>query len=585
LRRLKQDEKAIEYALKNLPEKLEDVYIRIFELIPKEDWPFVRHTLRWIYVYNVIHNGRSIAVQTILESFEHSIINQPVKYRFYDENSLKDVCGCLVRISYGPVMGYDHLGVIATGASYAHYTVREFLEDYCVRESPVASFGISWDSVLVESLETALIHATKTPIQWDDSHFGAPLDAAKPYANIAVLQWPIYVAVCAACSLSSLPPHFIKNSSDRLWNLYQLLLQQWFDSTERLLCMRRCSEVFLKELRVATTYVFADIVSPTWQKPLSTLVPLLFLGESNNFILADWFLQSMTDYIRILEQPILFTMPHSLHGSDCSEDKDYEFGGSLVEVFAQLSQSFPNSFQFLLDKDAPTSDPTSLLLSHLGVHVHLEEYTMCEYCPDLCGRLIRLGASVKGEGYQVTPLQMAAYNVDVDAVKLLLGKGADPNGIGNPDGIQWGERNILHRYNVLAGVSPLGCCLRVENEYADRVSEISDGRSEIANLLHKERKLCLSSERRGSENEDGGDVDEEEEEEEEEDEEEDEEEEEEEEEEGYEEGEDEDEEIQDDLGPSGGGERDSADNAKSEVAERESSAANGCARPLKRARY
>jgi len=160
---------------------------------------------------------------------------------------------------------------------------------------------------------------------------------------------------------------------------------------------------------------------------------------------------------------------------------------------------------------------------------------MCEDCPSLCGRLIDLGASAKGEGYQITPLQIAAYNLDAEAVKFLPDFGADPNGIGNPEGIQWGERNILHRYNVLAGKSSLECCLRVKNEYAAKLP-FSDDRIEIADLFHKYGVLCLSSERSGSEDEDGGCVDEEEEEEE-----------------GYEdEEEDEDEEIQDELGPSGG---------------------------------
>jgi len=195
-----------------------------------------------------------------------ALLTSRLKNRFYDENSLKDVCGCLVRISYRPVMGYNQFSVTATGASYAHYTVREFLEGCCVRESPAASFGISGDSVLVESLEMALTYATKTPIQWDDSHFNAPLDAADSCTNIAILRWPVYVAVCAARSLHSLPSGFIMKSSNRLWKLYQLLVQEWFDSTERLLCMRQCNKVFFWELGNNTISTFTDIVSPTWQK-------------------------------------------------------------------------------------------------------------------------------------------------------------------------------------------------------------------------------------------------------------------------------------------------------------------------------
>jgi hypothetical protein len=104
-----------------------------------------------------------MAIRTILESFEATQTDSQVRRRFYDENILMDVCGCLIRVSHGPdlnnITRFHSPDIEAECASFAHYTVREFLEGTRVTEGLSFGFGISRDSVLLDSFETALIHA------------------------------------------------------------------------------------------------------------------------------------------------------------------------------------------------------------------------------------------------------------------------------------------------------------------------------------------------------------------------------------------------------------------------------------------
>jgi hypothetical protein len=381
------------------------------------------------------------------------------------------------------VIDYGFGDVKSTGASYAHYTVREFLEGNRVTQSLASSFGICRESVIVDSLEATLITATTKPLQWDDSHFSMDVFEDDNSNEKGVLVcWSIYAALSAINGLYNLPLELVVQSSDRLWSLYQMLLQICIEFRDNLGHMSNLIWGIAGEKSFGC-HDFLDIVQPTWQGDVSTFVQLLFSGESQeNMILADWFLRSLTDYRSIFEQPTLFILEFVLHGSDYTSFQEYEFEGSILEIFAQLYQYFPEAFRFLLGKDMGTGNPTALLLSHLGVHIFLPDYELCDQCPSLCTRLIDLGASVQGKGYLIAPLQIAVYTLDVDAVELLLGYGADPQGVGNPDGIRWGEKSVLNRYNVLEGKSPLECLL-VPSSYTESAQIDGQVRWRLATIL------------------------------------------------------------------------------------------------------
>jgi hypothetical protein len=469
LRRLKQDESAIENALKNLPEKLEDVYIRIFELIPTEDWPIVRHTLRWIYFHGEIFDGQPMSIFTIIKAFESTECDPIAKNRFYDESGIKDVCGCLIKISTDVDFGISIDGIMRQSASYAHYTVCEFLESDRILHGPTSYFELSYNSVLAELFETALSHATNKlaprtgnrdePDAEDDDDSG-------PERGELDFQWRDFAFISAMLGLYSLPFDVILTSGGARWNqLLQLIgarINPPFSRRDG-----KIEKVVYSLLTSSHAYPGAimDLESLAGtSKYWEAVTKLLFVSEARGeFSLATRILECSTPG-DLAHQDIYFEFLYAQHESDFDDERTYLFAGSPAEIFSQLWRHFPKSFEFLLNQPKLRHNPTFLLLSHLGVHKTIRrQYGMCPSCPALSRRLIDCGASVNGQGYQITPLQIAASNVDGDAIELLLAHEADPNGVGDADGISWGESSVLHRYQALSGIPPLEC-LRIDHE-------------------------------------------------------------------------------------------------------------------------
>ena len=124
LQRLKLERPVIESPLKNLPKTLYETYDRILQAIPEEDRVFVHHVLHWIEINNMILPKRNIACQLLLEGVALSMASTKTEEigRFYDVYTLRELCGCLVRVS-------DDSDAFPFGqASFAHYTVEEYLE-------------------------------------------------------------------------------------------------------------------------------------------------------------------------------------------------------------------------------------------------------------------------------------------------------------------------------------------------------------------------------------------------------------------------------------------------------------------------
>ena len=134
LQRLKHERNVIHEALANLPKTLGETYDRILLQIPREEQSAVLYTLHWIIHHNELYQGKGIpcaillqAVSVTVEKFSDSTVGQNVTV--YDEETLRELCGCLISITseWTPnQLGEDDRAIPTV--SLAHYTVREYLD-------------------------------------------------------------------------------------------------------------------------------------------------------------------------------------------------------------------------------------------------------------------------------------------------------------------------------------------------------------------------------------------------------------------------------------------------------------------------
>src|SRR4051812_15404910 len=112
------DADVIRNALADLPKTLDETYERIFLAIPREDWPFVRHVLTWIHFHSNLYS-ENIPSATLLQAAGQTDagLNTSSPEYFYDEESVKEICGCLVNVERPNASSPSFV-------SFAHYTVR-----------------------------------------------------------------------------------------------------------------------------------------------------------------------------------------------------------------------------------------------------------------------------------------------------------------------------------------------------------------------------------------------------------------------------------------------------------------------------
>lgn len=361
MRRLKQDEDIIKRALRNLPKKLEDIYVQIFELIPK-DWPIVRHTLRCIYFHNSLFNSNALSLHTILDIFEHTETSS----QLYNEENLMEILGCLIRLSYGIIVGTNISDIKSNGPSFAHYTVREFLEGKRVSEGMNEIFASSGDIVLLNLFERVLEQATQEPVL-----DGLALDELTT-GSVHELSWRNYALMSATVGLYTLPRRQWFESRGRLRHLCQEFVRAF--STRHPDCDHLGSIIQyaltfrnIPEILTSTNFQF-----PRENEDLAILSLLLIISEPNrNFSLAQAFIQDCQAADPDVLQHHIFFRFYSDYTRSLKEPHWYEFNEfneSLVNAYAQLSWVLPNAFEFLINQSERIENPTLTLLSHIGAY-------------------------------------------------------------------------------------------------------------------------------------------------------------------------------------------------------------------------
>jgi hypothetical protein len=479
LQRLKCERHIVRNALATLPKTLDETYERVFLCIPREEWPFVHHALQWIHYHNELYHGEGIPCSTLLNAIQRSIDPLDERYddQFYDVDRLRELCGCLIHVT---AEDPSHTGTLKTvvGISFAHYTVREYLDSARILTGPTASFAISTRAIKQQFTEIALREAKnfQLPDEWTSDTF--LLHESKVHDRL-------YGDLALYCLASALVSITIWQEEicqlNRLFDLVKEFLDPTKPHFDDLCTATNIISIFTLLFLDAEWYDEFQFCNISWQPAPNKADDVILL---NLFLMSGFSVSSLAkkfleegDVKNLVSSRLTFTKSvwNVLSEGDAEV---YSFNGSIIEVMAQCAFRNPGNFKLLLNNSTGLYDPSDILVSFIGSHGDcFPSYGLLEH-------ILQAGADPNVKGYRVTPLQMATVSWDYIGVRMLLEAGADPNCIGDKDGVQWEAKALLGRFNFLHGLTPLyihrnlGCILKDRRQDA-RASEARG----IASLL------------------------------------------------------------------------------------------------------
>lgn len=456
LKRLRPDISTIRAALSNLPKTLDETYERIFLTIPVDDWLSVQHVFQWLVYHNDLF-GNNIPLSTLLQAVQQSTAS----FLSHDANQLHDLedlrerCGCLIMVEQEETLGYRKKTVChqRSTVSFAHYTVKEYLQSSRISQKEVGFFAIAQEKFQKHFAGIAFRQALA--IQPD---ILGEYDEAEDTGFIHGLldaDFKLYCGVSSVLQLYFWPKAISSDSS--LMEFSEALVdpnRPAYLGFENLLHFIGQGDLFLDR----DLFPEDQFWGITWrQKPdLDAAVLLSFLvtsGDSSktpHLALAFIKTHSMPT---ILTQQLHITK-ELLYVFDLSFRNRYDFVGSIPEIIAQWASRQPGAFDFVLDLISEYGAIHFDLSKILLLYVHCHQSCFCEESCCL-KRLLRLGASANGpKGAFVTPLQIAVACWDFNGVEMLLNAGAEPNEIGQ-NGSGWSQSLFMERYNHLHGASSL----------------------------------------------------------------------------------------------------------------------------------
>ena len=448
LKRLRPDVTTIRAALSNLPKTLDETYDRIFLAIPEDDWLSVQHVFHWLVYHNDLF-GTNIPLSTLLQAVQQSTVDflSHDADQLHDFEGLRERCGCLIMIEQEEKIGYYSRRVYQRSTvSFAHYTVKEYLQSPRISQKKVGLFALSQERIQKQFAGIALRQALA--IQPDMVAEYAEPDGTYAIHGLLDAHFKFYCGISSVLQLNIWPEAISSNST--LMELSEALVNPHRPAYEDLGTLIESSARDGQLLDVIRECSFWRITGMQKSDP-NAAVFLSFLvtsglSERLHLLLAFARKHSM---LTVLTQQLDITKDHYsyLNGSDV-----YGFVGSIPEIVAQWA--WPQTFTFILDliseHDAAHFDLSTLLLLYIGCHDH-------DICDKPCSleRLLGLGASAKGpEEAFVTPLQIAAVCWDLHGIETLLNAGAEPNALGG-NGSGWAPNSFMKRFNHLHGASSL----------------------------------------------------------------------------------------------------------------------------------
>ena len=462
----------IKRALRNLPKTLYETYNKIFEAIPDEDRTFVYHVLHWIEMHDLIFPKFPIPCHLLLQGIAISIVRTLTEEseRFYDVYTLRELCGCLVRVSYDEE------------ASFAHYTVKEYLETR--RDVPIGP----GPPMLGYNSRHDVLHA----IYWEacQSKSSSMLQKLRTVPDEAMLVQALSQNISSYCVISALILMRMDQSDDLVNDLALTILDP---SSSHYTMLISGLKSFIPDSGWFENFSFIYLHSTcmfwkrTWCSPPHNLKAVHLMNALLYFnqypILAKKVLECS-------DGKVLLNTRFHFRWDLQPNDSGFVFDGNVIELFAQLGLH-RKAFAFLLEMAETVESLSRVLLLHLGFHDHqyCVSELVCEGCP--IQLLLRMGADLNGTDYVTTPLQIAAWCGDLSAVDQLLKAGADPNSTGNHKGKFWGLETLQEDFNDLLGDSPLTI---YRDNHSGELESAQDDVAQIEKLLLQhgaiERSVC-----------------------------------------------------------------------------------------------
>ena len=451
---MKPDVSVIRAALSNLPKTLDETYERIFLSIPEDDWLSVQHAFHWLIHHNELFQT-NIPLSTLLQAVQHSTrgLLSTDADELHDFEGLRERCGCLIIIEQEDVVDENKSCLFQRSTvSFAHYTVKEYLQSPRISQKMVRFFVLRQNKIQRQFIELALRQALT--IRRDALLGYDPVKDPTAIHSLLDSNFALYCGVFSVLQFREEPKAITSHSilmelSETFVNPYR---PHYIGLQDLLEMAKTTFNISPDDWRYADEQFWGMV----WEQdsdpdPAIFLNFLIMSGDVETPILALTFAErhSMRN---ILARQISVSKPVFL---PIMEDYDiYRFAMSVPELVAQCIVSSHHHFNFILDlifkHGVAHFDLSNILLLHIGRHMH----TMCKKsCP--LERLLRFGADANGpEGAFVTPLQIAVVCRDIHGVEMLLNSGAEPNAIGKNDWA-WAPDSLMDRFNYLHGMSSL----------------------------------------------------------------------------------------------------------------------------------
>ena len=457
-----------------MPKTLDETYDRILLALSEEDHQFVHHALQLILYHNNSYGGHihgGIPCAVLIKGVERSIAGKPSNQsdRFYDHETLRELCGCLINVTQERSAFNDLLAATSWmegGAqnqvltvSFAHYTVQEYLGSNRISKTSTA-----YVTSCKEDLEQTLLEmmfAEALQVEQNEPYCKFLQENSCDVMQPVEGYFTTYCVISALCALrrcsARISPH------DKLSKLAIVLLDPSKAHFHFLESAARHIDQFKSTPLGDGRGQFWNLI---WDSKASNtdaahLLNILLLAweKPEYLLLAEKFLQSKNDK-DFLTSRLTFSM------SEYFFDNVYKFDGSIIEIFAQSAFEASDIFRLLLEHGMGLFDPSAILLLFIGRHQCNPDSDCSNYC--LVERLLELGADPNMTGCWVTPLQIAVKCYDLKAVTSLLEAGANPNPIEQSNGIFWEKGTSLRRFNGLHGASPLYICRYFQSEWFGR---------------------------------------------------------------------------------------------------------------------
>ncbi|KAK0646802.1 hypothetical protein B0T16DRAFT_414277 [Cercophora newfieldiana] len=382
-------------AIRSLPKTLDETYERIFRAIRDEDYELVHTALSVIYGHECVTRprvGYGLPVAILLRLLAPLLGGPGVDSasQKVSLSRLRRISGCLLSISKDQKIGQAVVEL-------SHYTVKEYLLSNRLEQGPVSRFSLSDTSARRKYCRLVLLVVCEAE-GWDED-FARDIEANPgPLCGDLVVNGGL-LYYCEDDALDD----------QQLKDLYRRI----FDP----------SRPSWKKLRLMSKVEFGLFTPIPYLEPPHNPDAAFFanLVSAGLLSLAKEVLQSGDADDMLYRTPI-----HTQTTGHTNRTI------SIMDLFRDLYGAFNQGGRFkdLVGMAINQCNPTAALYTYLGCHQHLghgfRECRLYEF-------IVR-GADLSGEGYRITPLQIAIYRLDQGAVEELLGRRAKVNGVGDHAG-------------------------------------------------------------------------------------------------------------------------------------------------------